>query len=133
MEPTNSQILEAITGLKTEFSGLKTDFAKMQETLDGHTEMIADIKEDVEILKNDMSTLKNDVSTLKNDVTGIKATMVTKDYLDEKLGVTRGHAVELIRKEDERVSVLIGSLHEKDILTDSDVSMLSELKPLASV
>ena len=34
--------------------------------------------------------IRVDLGDVKKDVVGIKATMVTKDYLDEKLGVVRG-------------------------------------------
>jgi hypothetical protein len=39
----------------------------------------------------------------------IEATMVTKDYLDDKLADLRGDLVVLMRKEDTKVKALIGA------------------------
>jgi archaellum component FlaC len=48
------------------------------------------VQTQIEGLKTDVAGLKQDVAGLKKDVVEIKAVMVTKDYLDEKLGTVNG-------------------------------------------
>lgn len=43
--------------------------------------------------------------TVEREITMIKSTMVTKDYLDDKLSDLKGDLVVLMRKEDRKVSV----------------------------
>mgnify|MGYP001590875897 CR=1 FL=1 len=59
----------------------------------------------------------------------IEATMVTKDYLDEKLGDLRGDLTVLMRKEDHKLHELIGILETKQVLTPAEVKHLFSLEP----
>jgi len=61
----------------------------------------------------------------------IESTMVTKDYLDEKLSDLRGDLVVLIRKEDHKVVKLVEILKEKNILKEDDVNEILKLEPFA--
>ena len=64
-------------------------------------------------------------------LTHIETTMVTKDYLDEKLADLRGDVVILLRKEDRKLEALIGKLNEKAVITDKDVRELREIQIFA--
>ncbi len=46
------------------------------------------------------------IETVREDVKGIKATMVTKDYLDEKLGGFKGETAAKHKEFDRRLKVL---------------------------
>ncbi len=59
----------------------------------------------------------------------IESTMVTKDYLDEKLADLRGDLVVLMRKEDTKVKALIEILKERKVLTDEDVKKILSMEP----
>lgn len=59
----------------------------------------------------------------------IEATMVTKDYLDEKLGDLRGDIIVLMRKEDTKLRTLIDIMRSKQMLTDEDVKKLFTMEP----
>lgn len=61
----------------------------------------------------------------------IEANMVTKDYLDEKLADLRGDLVVLIRKEDNKVKVLVDVLHQKKVLTDKETQTILSLEPFS--
>ena len=54
---------------------------------------------------------------LEGKVGKIEATMVTKDYLDEKMADLRGDLVVLMRKEDTKVVKLIEILKRRKIIT----------------
>jgi hypothetical protein len=58
----------------------------------------------------------------------IKATMVTKDYLDEKLAVLRGDLIGYDRKLEKKTDVLVGALVERRALTASDAERLEQAR-----
>ena len=76
---------------------------------------------------------KTDIENLKKELTqeidGVKAQMVTKDYLDDKLTDLRGDLVVLMRKEDTKLIELIKTLHNKDILAEDEVKKILEMEP----
>lgn len=63
----------------------------------------------VDVLMEDkLKPIKEDIVGIKKDATGIKATMVTKDYLDEKLGGIKG-----------KINVLVDVLHQNKAVTEA--------------
>lgn len=59
----------------------------------------------------------------------IKATMVTKDYLDEKLADLRGDLVVLMRKEDRKLKTLIEILKERKVISRKDEEKILAMEP----
>lgn len=59
----------------------------------------------------------------------IRAEMVTKSYLDDKLADLRGDLVVLTRKEDTKLRELVSVLREKNILTDPDIKRILSMEP----
>lgn len=72
-------------------------------------------------------------SEVKEDIRIIKATMVTKDYLDDKLADLRGDLTVLIRKEDTKVKTLVELLIERGILQKEDRKRLFSMEPFAEL
>lgn len=66
---------------------------------------------------------------LETDVEKIKSEMVTKDYLDEKLSDLRGDLVVLVRKEDRKLTALVGVLKEKSVITPNEAQQVLMLEP----
>ncbi len=66
---------------------------------------------------------------LESDVAQIKDTMVTKDYLDEKMGDLRGDLVLLTRKEDKKVVAIIELLVERNIIAAADAKKILGMDP----
>lgn len=65
------------------------------------------------------------------DIDEIKSTMVTKDYLDEKISDLRGDLVVLVRKEDTKLNTLVNVLHTKRVLDDRDVGRIESMEPFS--
>lgn len=57
---------------------------------------------------------------LESRLTRVEATMVTKSYLDDKLGDLKGDLVSLLRKEDQKVNRFISVLSEKRVLAPAE-------------
>lgn len=66
---------------------------------------------------------------LKADINGIKSSMVTKSYLDEKLASSYGDAVVMVRKEDAKVDNLTGILAKKKFLSKIEVKEVMHVGP----
>jgi hypothetical protein len=66
---------------------------------------------------------------VEKELTTIKATMVTKDYLDDKLLNMKGDMVVMMRKEDEKVKTLVQILKQKNLLNDAEVKTIMALEP----
>jgi predicted nucleic acid-binding Zn-ribbon protein len=63
----------------------------------------------------------------------IEATMVTKDYLDDKLADLRGDLTILMRKEDKKVTALIALLADRKIITEDDKKQLMTMEPFPTL
>lgn len=90
-------------------------------------------KDEFNGLENKVDGLRGEFDELKRVVTQIQATMVTKDYLDEKLADLRGDLVVLMRKEDTKLKALIGLLKRKNVISEGDEKQLLTMEPFAEL
>ena len=70
---------------------------------------------------------------LEGKVDKIEATMVTKDYLDEKMADLRGDLVVLMRKEDTKVVKLIEILKRRKVITEIEEKEILSMEPFAKL
>lgn len=66
---------------------------------------------------------------IKAEIKTIKSTMVTKDYLDDKLSDLRGDLTVVMRKEDTKLCAVIDILLEKKIFTEADKKRVLTMEP----
>ena len=59
----------------------------------------------------------------------IESSMVTKDYLDEKLADLRGDLVVLMRKEDAKLKTLVEILRKNKIISDQESTQVLAMEP----
>jgi tetrahydromethanopterin S-methyltransferase subunit G len=59
----------------------------------------------------------------------METTMVTKDYLDDKLADLKGDIITVVRKEDTKVVALISILRTRNVLTKDDEMRLLAMAP----
>ncbi|MDP2693029.1 MAG: hypothetical protein Q8O88_05315 [bacterium] len=113
-EPTTTDILEVLHDFS---SNMDKRFNKIDERFD---------KVDERFDKVDKRFDK-----VENNIKIIKSTMVTKDYLDEKLGDLRGDLTVLIRKEDNKVKELVNILVKKKVMSKTEQEKLFKMEPFA--
>lgn len=114
---TNDEVLKAVNILAD-----KTDH------------QFGDIFEVVTFIKDNAvmrDEFNDEISGIKTEISGIKTTMVTKDYLDEKMSDLRGDLVVMMRKEDTKLKTLVGVLKEKEVLNGNDVKRIYSMEPFA--
>lgn len=73
--------------------------------------------------------IEGEIKGIKGDIGGIKATMVTKDYLDSKLFDLRGDIISVIRKEDIKMAKLIDILQKRNVINSEDVKIILSMEP----
>ena len=75
------------------------------------------------------ATLEFDVATLKSEMAIVKTTMVTKDYLDEKIVDLRGDLMLFLRKEDQKVNTVVDVLHVRKVISENDAARVFSAGP----
>ena len=94
---------------------------------------ISDVLDAVNKFANNVEQRFNGVESDIKDMKRTLTTLVTRDYLDEKLGDLRGDMVVLMRKEDSKLRQLVNILHEKNLLDDQDVKRLVTMDPFVQL
>ena len=77
------------------------------------------------------SRLDEKFSKFDKRLTRVEASMVTKSYLDEKMSDLRGDLVVLMRKGDVKFKALVGVLHGKKVISQTDVKKIYSMEPFA--
>ncbi len=67
---------------------------------------------------------------VESDIGSIKATMVTKDYLDDKLADLRGDLIGIDRRVDGKIDFLTGHLETAGSLPPASATAVRAIKPL---
>lgn len=67
--------------------------------------------------------------SIEDRLSKIESSMVTKDYLDDRLLNMKGDMVVMMRKEDEKVKTLVQILKQKNLLNDSEAKLILALEP----
>jgi len=104
-ETTNTDILKVINKFST---NVDKRFSDIDQRFDG---------------------VDNRLGIIEKEVGKIKATMVTKDYLDDKLADLRGDLVVLMRKEDRKMLTLVEILFKNKIISEKERQHILSLEP----
>jgi len=109
---TTNEILEAVNNFAThvdkKFANIDNQFSE---------------------IKAEITTIKSEITTIKSDIVNIRSTMVTKDYLDDKLADLRGDLALIMRKEDTKVAMLVKILRARDVITEDDKQQIFAMEP----
>lgn len=63
----------------------------------------------------------------------VETTMVTKDYLDDKLADLKGDMTVLMRKEDTKLKALLGILKIRKVITPEDEEKVLAMEPFPDI
>ncbi|MEK7519127.1 MAG: hypothetical protein AAB424_00460 [Patescibacteria group bacterium] len=88
---------------------------------------------------NDLATHVDDLATHMDErfdqvykrFAHIESSMVTKDYLDDKIGSLRGELVVLTRREDAKLASLVEELYSEESLSASGRKTVLGMEPFA--
>lgn len=122
----HEEILKAVGELskKTDELSDKTD-----EILEAVGHFADKTEKCFDALESDMSDVKRDVAGFKSEMQTVKSSMVTKDYLDDKLSDLKGDLTVLMRKEDRKLIALVDILETRKVISQEDANKVLELEP----
>ena len=136
-EPTLQNVMESIQVLNGSMVDLKTSMEGRMEKMDGGMEKMdgrmgnieGSIQEVVESVVEFSTHVDVRFDRLEGRVTTIETTMVTKNYLDEKIFQLRGDLVALARKGNTKLSVLVDELVTAGRLAPDVAARILALEP----
>jgi predicted nucleic acid-binding Zn-ribbon protein len=76
-----------------------------------------------------LTKVEGRLTKVEGRLTKVEATVVTKNYLDEKLSDLRGDLVVLMRKEDNKVRKLVDVLKKRKVITAGDAKEILAMEP----
>jgi len=107
----------------------------MQEENNGKKTEIQEVSEIVNFIKDyaasqkSVDALAGRVGNVESRLGKVEATMVTKEYLDDKLADLRGDLVVLTRKEDIKVRALVEVMAQKQLLSREEANKILSMEP----
>ena len=110
-----------------------------QQKIDDILEVVTFIKDhaamqtEVTGIKTEVTGIKIEVAEMNKRLTKVEATMVTKDYLDEKLGDLKGDIIVELRHEDKKVVALIEVLRNRNIISIDEAKNILGMKPFPQI
>lgn len=118
-EPTNQDIIEVLhefsNKVDARFESMDTRFDKMDGRMDK--------------MDSRLDMVEGRLDKIDGRLNTIEATMVTKDYLDEKLADLRGDLVVLTRKEDTKLKKLVDVLHHRNLISTEEKQDILSMEP----
>ncbi len=148
-EPTNLQIIQTVQGLAKNVHSFNHKFDKLNEKVDGLADNVQGLNTRVDGLADNVQDTMEAVHSLATNIderfeqvdrrfeqvdkrlVRIESSMVTKDYLDKKLGDLKGDLISLVKKEDNKVNAFIDSAVSNRAIKKQDAKRLLAMDPFA--
>jgi len=113
-------------------------FEKMEKRIDKRFEKMDNKIDDlITITKNSFEEqdkrIDKKFAEQDKKINSLKQTMVTKDYLDEKLSDLRGDLVVLTRKEDTKIKTLVNILSRNNTISEKDKEEIMAMEPFPEI
>lgn len=82
------------------------------------------VKEGLDGVDAQLKAVDERFDRVESDITVVKTTMVTKDYLDEKLADLKGDLILKLRKTNEKLDFIVSLLRAHAVLSDDDLKRI---------
>jgi len=133
-QPTNQQVLDEIKGfIRTEIGGLNTKFDGLETRFTGLETKFNDLAANQDLILAAVNDFSTSVDTRLDRVEGrlvkVESTMVTKDYLDEKISSLRGDLISVTRKGNDKLGAVVDTLASTRVITPHDHSRIMRMEP----
>ncbi len=124
---------ERFVGMDQRFDGMDQRFAGMDQRFDGMDQRFAGMDQRFAGMDQRFDEAHEVVQGLAAHMderfTKIEVAMVTKDYLDVRMGQLRGDLVGMVRKGDDKVDAVIDELEIRKVVDRSSSQRLKQLSP----
>ena len=129
-QATIEDVLDAVNNFASVTEG---KFAEIKSEMTDMKSEMTDMKSEMTDMKSEMTDMKSEMKEMRFDITKMGSTMVTKDYLDDKMADLRGDLVVLTRKEDTKLRALVDILKEKSVLNIEEAKKILGMEPFAQL
>lgn len=129
-EMKTSLMINLKSEIKEGFSLAHTNIANILEAMHYFAESV---DERFNTIDQKFEKVDNKLETIEKRLTKVESTIVTKDYLDEKLADLRGDMVVLIRKEDTKLKTLVNILQKKDVVSEDEAKQVFKMEPFSQI
>ena len=92
-------------------------------------EVLSAVNEGFSTVEDRFVGIKDRLVGIETRLTRVEATMVTKEYLDDKLANLKGDLVVLMRKEDTKLKALVGLLRDKRLISEPEAKSILTMDP----
>ncbi|OGY44123.1 MAG: hypothetical protein A3B89_03185 [Candidatus Buchananbacteria bacterium RIFCSPHIGHO2_02_FULL_40_13] len=117
-EPTFHNLLDSVKNLTIDTEQKFSDVLSAVNNFSTHTDQ-------------QFNKMNQRFDKVENRLDKVESTMVTKDYLDDKLSDLRGDLVILMRKEDTKLTALVSLMEKKQLLTSEEAGKIITMEPFA--
>jgi len=117
--------------LEQEFTDFKQEFGGFKQEFGGFKQEFGGFKQEFGGFKQEFGGFKQEFGGFKQEFNQFKTSVVTKDYLDEKLTDLRGDLIIMIRKEDNKLLQVVEKLEKKKIFSLQDSKNIMAMEPFA--
>ena len=118
-EPTIGDVLEAVNEASTKTEKRLQGIENRLDTMNGRMDKI----------DGRMDKIDGRMDKIDGRMDKIESTMVTKDYLDEKLADLKGDITIELRGEDRKLAALVDILRTRQVITNDDAKQILSMKP----
>lgn len=94
-----------------------------------HKEISRDIADFAAVVGGEFEKVYSRLDDVESKVGRMESTMVTKDYLDEKIGEVRGDFTDMLRAEDHKVTAFVEVVADHRGMSRSDAKALLAMPP----
>lgn len=133
----NEDVLKAVQELGQRFGGLEGRFDGFEKRFDGLEKSVEDLGESVRGLATHMDRRFEQVDVRFNEVdkrlNRVESQMVTKSYLDDKIGDLRVELGTMTKDVDKKDSALVRTLQDKTIIDQSKANEIIAMSPFPQI
>ncbi|HLD82305.1 MAG TPA: hypothetical protein VJA22_03830 [Patescibacteria group bacterium] len=117
---------------KSEENSFKEEILEAIQALATHMDQRFDLTDlRFDRLEGRVGAVESRLDGVESRLDRVEATMVTKDYLDDKLADLRGDLVVLMRKEDKKLDKLVDILADKKVISDREARTIYSMEPFS--
>ncbi len=121
-----ADLTKKFKGLSEKIDGVETS---LNDAVDVLARQINGIDGRLDGIDGRLDGIDGQLDSIDGRLTKVEATMVTKNYLDDKMADLRGDIMQVIGMENDKVLMVVDVLHDKKLVTVAERQTVRLMKP----
>ena len=126
----STNVDERFNGVDQRFEHVEKRLDNVEERFEYVAKRLDNVASDILGVKSDLEEVKDDAREIKGDAGYVKTSIVTKEYLDDKIADARGDLMLAIKTGDRKTHKLVKILNRRKIITKTETEDILKIKPL---